>query len=93
MRYRNAGELIDAMGGTAAVARALGVRNPSVAEWRRGGIPTARLWRLAVLAEQRGIAPRWEVAPNDWHLIWPELIGADGAPQVSDDKAEVKNDA
>lgn len=23
---------------------------------------------------------RWDLRPNDWHLIWPELIGTDGAP-------------
>ena len=25
---------------------------------------------------------RWNLRPDDWHLIWPELIGADGAPAV-----------
>lgn len=25
---------------------------------------------------------RWDLRPNDWHLIWPELIGADGAPPI-----------
>ena len=25
---------------------------------------------------------RWDLRPDDWHLIWPELIGADGAPAV-----------
>lgn len=25
---------------------------------------------------------RWDLRPNDWHRIWPELIGADGAPAV-----------
>lgn len=23
---------------------------------------------------------RWDLRPEDWHLIWPELIGAEGAP-------------
>jgi DNA-binding transcriptional regulator YdaS (Cro superfamily) len=23
---------------------------------------------------------RWDLRPEDWHRIWPELIGADGAP-------------
>lgn len=27
---------------------------------------------------------RWHLRPDDWHLIWPELIGADGAPPVHD---------
>ncbi len=25
---------------------------------------------------------RWHVRPKDWHLIWPELIGHEGAPPV-----------
>lgn len=26
---------------------------------------------------------RWHLRPNDWHRIWPELIGAQGAPIVA----------
>lgn len=25
---------------------------------------------------------RWDLRPDDWHRIWPELIGAPGAPAV-----------
>lgn len=25
---------------------------------------------------------RWDLRPADWHLIWPELIGAEGAPEI-----------
>ncbi|MDB5975187.1 MAG: hypothetical protein JWR07_1947 [Nevskia sp.] len=25
---------------------------------------------------------RWDLRPNDWYLIWPELIGVEGAPSV-----------
>jgi len=25
---------------------------------------------------------RWHLRPKDWHRIWPELIGAEGAPIV-----------
>lgn len=25
---------------------------------------------------------RWDLRPDDWHLIWPELIGTKGAPKV-----------
>jgi DNA-binding transcriptional regulator YdaS (Cro superfamily) len=25
---------------------------------------------------------RWDLRPKDWHLIWPELIGAEGAPAI-----------
>jgi DNA-binding transcriptional regulator YdaS (Cro superfamily) len=25
---------------------------------------------------------RWDLRPDDWHRIWPELIGAEGAPPL-----------
>jgi DNA-binding transcriptional regulator YdaS (Cro superfamily) len=39
----------------------------------------------AVAAEQRsaGRLRRWMLRSKSWHLIWPELIGADGVPEVS----------
>lgn len=27
----------------------------------------------------------WDLRPDDWHRIWPELIGAEGAPAASPD--------
>jgi len=29
-----------------------------------------------------GDVRRWHLRPDDWHLIWPELIGSKGAPKV-----------
>lgn len=55
------------------MARLLGVKPPSVHAWRTGGIPDDKLIRLAPIAEQRGVALRKDLRPNDWHLIWPEL--------------------
>jgi hypothetical protein len=28
------------------------------------------------------VVRRWDIRPKDWHRIWPELIGAAGAPQI-----------
>lgn len=28
---------------------------------------------------------RWDLRPDDWHRIWPELIGSEGAPAVADE--------
>ena len=41
----------------------------------------------AALAKQlarntSGQVPEWESRPDDWHEIWPELIGAEGAPAI-----------
>lgn len=45
----NDSEIIDALGGTAEVARICNVRPPSVSEWRVKGIPEARRMYLEVL--------------------------------------------
>ena len=29
-----------------------------------------------------GEVRRWDLRPTDWHRIWPELVGAEGAPAV-----------
>lgn len=44
-------KLIDALGGTAAVARLFDIKPPSVSEWKRKGrgIPKARLQTLRLL--------------------------------------------
>ncbi|MDM0003912.1 YdaS family helix-turn-helix protein [Variovorax sp. J22G73] len=67
-------QLLDALGGTAAVAELFGIKQPSVSEWRKSGrIPDDKLIRLAPIAEARGIVSRKELFPNDWQAIWPEL--------------------
>lgn len=42
-------QIIDALGGTAAVASLCNVKSPSVSEWRRVGIPDARRQYLELL--------------------------------------------
>lgn len=39
---------------------------------------------LAALLELHtgGAVMRWDMRPDDWHVIWRELIGWDGAPPV-----------
>lgn len=39
-------KIIDALGGTAEVARLCQVKPPSVSQWRESGIPAARLMYL-----------------------------------------------
>lgn len=42
-------QIIDRLGGTAAVARMCNVKQPSVSEWRTKGIPPARRQYLELL--------------------------------------------
>lgn len=37
---------------------------------------------VAVERESGGVVRRWDLRPDDWWRIWPELIGVEGAPQV-----------
>jgi hypothetical protein len=78
----NDSELIDLLGGTAAVARRTGARMASVSEWRKQGIPSGRRIELGADIERVSGQRRWQQRPDDWHLIWPELIGTEGAPAV-----------
>ena len=70
----DANNLIEKLGGTSAVANLLGIKPPSVSEWRsRNTIPRESLIFLAPIAESRGISTRKILLPIDWHRIWPEL--------------------
>lgn len=44
-----ASQIIDALGGTAEVARICKIKPPSVSEWRDNGIPQARIMFLRLL--------------------------------------------
>ena len=41
-------QIIDSLGGTAEVSRMFGVRMPSVSDWKKTGIPKARMMFLKV---------------------------------------------
>jgi DNA-binding transcriptional regulator YdaS (Cro superfamily) len=66
--------LIELLGGTTEVARLIGIKPPSVSDWKKSGIPEDKLIRLAPIAESRGIASRKELLPSLWKQIWPELV-------------------
>lgn len=74
--------VIDTLGGTTTVARLLGVSAPSVHLWRTRGVPIERCVPLERL-NGKGVK-RWHLRPADWHQIWPELIGAEGAPNIEE---------
>ena len=45
-------QVIEALGGTAEVARMCKVRMPSVSDWKRDGIPAARMMFLSAVHAQ-----------------------------------------
>lgn len=45
--------------------------------------PCAPALAVAIELDSDRAVRRWDLRPDDWHRIWPELIGADGAPEVA----------
>jgi hypothetical protein len=63
MKAKTDSDIIDALGGTGAVADLCDVRPASVSEWRKAGIPKARrMYLKAIRPEVFGPAPG--VAPD-----------------------------
>lgn len=54
-----ANNLIDALGGTSAVARDTCTPTSTVHSWRKNGIPTSRLAHIRLIAERDGRAVDW----------------------------------
>lgn len=48
--------------------------------------PSAALARQIAIATAREVA-EWDLRPDDWHLIWPELEQLPHAPNRSDGEA------
>lgn len=49
------------------------------------GLSTAR---PALARQLHGLDPQmllWDLRPNDWHIVWPELVGTEGAPPAPAD--------
>lgn len=46
-----------------------------------GAIGPALAMRLE--SASSGAVMRWDLRPDDWHLIWPELVGTEGAPSIT----------
>lgn len=58
-------KIIDALGGTAAVARMCEITQPSVSEWRKQGIPRARLLFFRAIRPDLFRVDQHEAAVNE----------------------------
>lgn len=72
---------IASSGGTAALAEQLGESPQTINNWVGRGVPVARC--AEVEAALRGGVMRWDLRPNDWHLIWPELRKLKASPKIA----------
>jgi DNA-binding transcriptional regulator YdaS (Cro superfamily) len=69
--------------GTAAqIGRGIGVSPVLISQWAHGVRPVPIIHALAIERLTEGSVRRWDLRPNDWHLIWPELVGTEGAPPI-----------
>lgn len=61
----------------AELRRAIGIKNDAqIWQWRHGHMNRQPDPANAVLIERAtdGLVTRKDLRPNDWHLIWPELV-------------------
>jgi DNA-binding transcriptional regulator YdaS (Cro superfamily) len=68
----------------AALARDLGLHPDQVRQWRHGHDkrqPRPENCTAIERVTDRAVM-RWDLRPDDWHRIWPELIGQAGAPSM-----------
>ena len=75
-------QTIERVGGVGKLAQLLGVRQSTVSNWRARSTPIPVEHCANIEGATAGAVRRWDLRPLDWHRIWPELIGADGAPDV-----------
>lgn len=63
------------------LARLIGAPPVLLSQWRSGvrPVPIERCTAIEV-ATERAVC-RWDLRPEDWGRIWPELIGMPGAPE------------
>ena len=73
---------VAAKGSASALAVAIQISPQFMHQIVKGDRPLPA--RKAVLVERETGVRRWELFPDDWWLQWPDLIGADGAPDVPD---------
>ena len=80
---------IDAAGGVVALAKAIGVTQATVSNWRMRELQSVPEKHCASIERATGGAvKRWDLRPDDWHRIWPELVGKKGAPKVPEVREE-----
>lgn len=71
-----------ARGNGIALAQALGIPPSYLSQMANADRAVTPERASKIEAATGGAVRRWDVRPTDWHLIWPELVGAEGAPPI-----------
>lgn len=69
-------------GKQAALCKQIGAHAPDLSRWAKGDRPIPVERCVAIETATERAVMRWHLRPHDWHRIWPELIGAEGAPAI-----------
>lgn len=69
-------------GSQSRMAKTMGIPAPMLSQWASGDRPVPAARCAALVAATNNEVMRWDLRPKDWHVIWPELIGTEGAPAV-----------
>lgn len=67
------------------IASALGIAPSYLSQIASGHRPARSVFCVQIERLTKGSVCRWDLRPDDWHLIWPELIGTDGAPALPEE--------
>lgn len=65
-------------------ARRCDCNSDQIRQWRHAyddRQPGAQMCVVIEVMSERKVR-RWDLRPRDWHLIWPELVGTEGAPPI-----------
>jgi hypothetical protein len=73
-------DLFDRRGFQARLAKRFSLSRQAVSAWRVTGIPIDRC--MGVQEECNSEFRVWDFRPDDWHAVWPHLVGTKGAPRV-----------
>lgn len=71
--------------GLGVFAKRLGVSAQRLANWLERGVPLDFCSAVEAASEQAVM--RWDLRPDDWHLIWPELRKRKDAPPIPEKTA------
>lgn len=66
---------VDYFGNESRLARAIGVKQPTVWAWNKKGTPPPIIRCVQIEKLTGGAVNRKDLRPDDWHLIWSELAG------------------
>lgn len=69
-------------GRTMRTARRAGIAQGWLSQMASGlrPVPPELCWSIEQACD--GAVRRWDLRAEDWHRIWPELVGSAGAPAV-----------